>query len=110
MIMLKPISCNYSTSNRGNTSRYIEKQKQNGVIGIFLFEIIKMSFEVLKKKYEALKKNWNAGRLDEVGNHLDSLKLALTEIAFLPTDECEKTDAKVSLILQVTHILVKKLF
>ena len=79
------------------------------MIGIFVFEIIKMSFEVLKKKYEALKKSWNAGRLDEVGNHLDSLKLALTEISFLPTDECEKTDAKVSVILQVMHIFVMKL-
>ena len=55
-----------------------------------------MSFEVLKKKYDALKKSWNSGKLDEVGSHLDSLKLALTEIAFLPTDESEKTDTKVS--------------
>lgn len=64
------------------------------MIGIFAFEIIRMSFEVLKKKYEAFKKSWNSGKLDEVGNQLDSLKLALTEIAFLPTDEGEKTDAK----------------
>ena len=54
-----------------------------------------MSFEVLKKKYESLKKSWNAGKVDEVGNQLDSLKLALTEIAFLPTDESEKMDIKV---------------
>merc|ERR1712141_790337 len=54
----------------------------------------KMSFEALKKKYEVLKKSWNAGKLQEVGNQLDSLKLALTEIAFLPTDEAEKADPK----------------
>ena len=49
-----------------------------------------MSFEVLKKKYEALKKSWNGGKIDDVGKQLDGLKLALTEIAFLPTDEGEK--------------------
>ena len=54
-----------------------------------------MSFEVLKKKYEALKKSWNGGKIDDVGKQLDGLKLALTEIAFLPTDEGEKVDAKV---------------
>ena len=54
-----------------------------------------MSFEALKKKYEGLKKSWNNGKLDEVGSQLDSLKLALTEIAFLPTDEGENADAKV---------------
>ena len=56
-----------------------------------------MSFEVLKKKYEVLKKSWASGKLDDVGSQLDSLKLALTEIAFLPTDEGEKADAKVSM-------------
>merc|ERR1712020_74249 len=55
---------------------------------------VKMSFEVLKKKYEALKKSWNGGKIDDVGKQLDGLKLALTEIAFLPTDEGEKVDAK----------------
>jgi hypothetical protein len=54
-----------------------------------------MSFEVLKKKYEALKKSWNGGKLQDVGSQLDSLKLALTEIEFLPTDETEKADPKV---------------
>ena len=58
-------------------------------------ETVKMSFEVLKKKYEALKKSWNGGKIDDVGKQLDGLKLALTEIAFLPTDEGEKVDAKV---------------
>jgi len=58
------------------------------------FESVKMSFEILKKKYEALKKSWASGKLDEVGTQLDSLKLALTEIAFLPTDEGEEADAK----------------
>jgi len=53
-----------------------------------------MSFEALKKKYEVLKKSWSNGKLDEVGSQLDSLKLALTEISFLPTDEGEKADAK----------------
>jgi len=53
-----------------------------------------MSFEVLKKKYEALKKSWNGGKIEDVGKQLDGLKLALTEIAFLPTDEGEKVDAK----------------
>jgi len=53
-----------------------------------------MSFEVLKKKYEGLKKSWSNGKLDEVGSQLESLKLALTEIAFLPTDETENADAK----------------
>merc|ERR1711997_621446 len=57
-------------------------------------ETVKMSFEVLKKKYEALKKSWNQGKLQEVGSQLDSLKLALTEIEFLPTDETEKADPK----------------
>merc|ERR1712038_666737 len=57
-------------------------------------ETVKMSFEVLKKKYEALKKSWNGGKIDDVGKQLDGLKLALTEIAFLPTDEGEKVDAK----------------
>merc|ERR1712203_464840 len=49
---------------------------------------------VLKKKYEGLKKSWSNGKLDEVGSQLESLKLALTEISFLPTDEGEKADAK----------------
>merc|ERR1712141_642474 len=57
-------------------------------------ETVKMSFEVLKKKYEALKKSWNGGKIDDVGKQLDALKLALTEIAFLPTDEGEKEDVK----------------
>merc|ERR1711894_391866 len=61
---------------------------------LFIIQIVKMSFEVLKKKYEGLKKSWNNGKLDEVGSQLDGLKLALTEIAFLPTDEGEKADAK----------------
>ena len=69
-----------------------------------------MSFEVLKKKYEGLKKSWNNGKLDEVGSQLDSLKLALTEIAFLPTDEGENADAKVWLICNlqiVSHVMVR---
>merc|ERR1712203_484078 len=57
-------------------------------------ETVKMSFEVLKKKYEVLKKSWNGGKIDDDGKQLDGLKLALTEIAFLPTDEGEKVDAK----------------
>ena len=61
-----------------------------------------MSFEVLKKKYEALKKSWNGGKIDDVGKQLDGLKLALTEIAFLPTDEGEKVDAKVIILKYVT--------
>jgi len=61
---------------------------------LFIFQTVKMSFEVLKKKYEGLKKSWNNGKLDEVGSQLDSLKLALTEIAFLPTDEGENAEAK----------------
>merc|ERR1712018_8846 len=61
---------------------------------LFIFQTVKMSFEVLKKKYEVLKKSWSNGKLDEVGSQLDSLKLALTEISFLPTDEGEKADAK----------------
>ena len=69
-----------------------------------------MSFEVLKKKYEGLKKSWNNGKLDEVGSQLDSLKLALTEIAFLPTDEGENADAKVWLMCNfqiVSHVMVR---
>ena len=72
-----------------------------------------MSFEVLKKKYEGLKKSWNNGKLDEVGSQLDSLKLALTEIAFLPTDEGENADAKVRItwnlntIFHVLNIFIK---
>merc|ERR1711994_835593 len=61
---------------------------------LFIFQTVKMSFEALKKKYEVLKKSWSNGKLDEVGSQLDSLKLALTEISFLPTDEGEKADAK----------------
>ena len=61
-----------------------------------------MSFEVLKKKYEALKKSWNGGKIDDVGKQLDGLKLALTEIAFLPTDEGEKVDAKVIIFNSAT--------
>ena len=63
-----------------------------------------MSFEVLKKKYEVLKKSWNGGKLQEVGSQLDSLKLALTEIAFLPTDETENADPKVSLLFEFKYI------
>merc|ERR1711997_1140707 len=72
------------------------KQQQLGVIlhFLFIFQTVKMSFEALKKKYEVLKKSWSNGKLDEVGIQLDSLKLALTEISFLPTDEGEKADAK----------------
>merc|ERR1712038_2207838 len=69
-----------------------------GIWSDFAFSVYisnrKMSFEALKKKYEVLKKSWSNGKLDEVGSQLDSLKLALTEISFLPTDEGEKADAK----------------
>ena len=66
-----------------------------------------MSFEVLKKKYEALKKSWNGGKIDDVGKQLDGLKLALTEIAFLPTDEGEKVDAKVIIFNSATKDIMK---
>merc|ERR1711936_10988 len=73
-----------------------KKQKQVRVILHFhkYIETVKMSFEVLKKKYEALKKSWNGGKIDDVGKQLDGLKLALTEITWVPTDEGEKVDAK----------------
>ena len=72
-----------------------------------------MSFEVLKKKYEGLKKSWNNGKLEEVGSQLDSLKLALTEIAFLPTDESENADAKVRITCNLNiifHVMIIKYF
>lgn len=44
-----------------------------------------MGVEELVAGYETLKKLWASKKVDEVGKRLDQLKLALIEMAFLPT-------------------------